>query len=64
LSSAKKIKKNNVGNSIHTLAIDDDKISQKFIGRALTANDLIIKYADDGKEVLQKKPKPSTTLFY
>ncbi len=39
---------------IHILAIDDDKISQKFIGKALSHDDFLMNYADDGEQGIEK----------
>lgn len=39
---------------INILAIDDDKISQKMIGRALADDDFVISYANDGEQGLEK----------
>ena len=39
---------------INILAIDDDKISQKFIGRALADETFNLNFADDGEQGLEK----------
>jgi len=40
--------------TIHILAIDDDKISQKFIGKALSHDDFVMNYADNGEQGIEK----------
>ena len=43
-----------MGSTINILAIDDDKISQKFIGRALNNEAFSLSYANDGEQGLEK----------
>lgn len=52
-----------MSSELKILAVDDDKISQKMIGRALADESFVVSYANDGTEGLQKAFDESPDLI-